>query len=99
MVQFLRGVEVPVEIGHHSVTGALHGHTLIVQVWTPADVDLDAFKADVVRDLAFMEDGLLEDIVGRTFEDVARSVLSTIKSAVRVRVSLPSRGHAIEAWL
>lgn len=97
MTDFARGVTIPLEIAHHSVNGALHGHTLLIEVWTRADADLDTLKDTLTARLAFMENGTLEQHVGRTFEDVARRVLAEIPAADRVVVRLPSRGHAVEA--
>lgn len=97
MTNFARGVTIPVEIAHYSVNGALHGHTLMIEVWTRVDIDLDVLKATLTARLSFMEDGTLEQNVGRTFEDVAARVLAEIPAADRVIVRLPSRGHAVEA--
>jgi hypothetical protein len=96
-VKFTRSVVVPIEIAHHSVDGVLHGHTLIVEVSTRDNFDLDTLKSVVMEKLAFMENGPLEDTVGRTFEDIAARVLSLFPEAYRVSVHLPSRGHTIEA--
>jgi hypothetical protein len=96
-MSLLRAVEVPIEIAHHSITGAIHGHTLMLTVWTRDAVDLDQWRADVAEAVAYMENGFLEDRVGRTFEDVALAVLDRVEAAERVQVRLPSRGHIIEA--
>lgn len=96
-MQYRRAATVAVEIAHHSVTGALHGHTLMITAWTRRDVDLDAWKAELAAAVAFMENGALEDVVGRTFEEVAAAVLTILPGADRVQVGLPSRGHTIEA--
>jgi hypothetical protein len=93
---FERSVTVPIEIAHHSISGALHGHTLMVEVWTRANVDLDAWKEKVSAAVAFMENGPLEQTVGRTFEEVAVFIFTKVPGVSRVAVRLPSRGHSVE---
>jgi hypothetical protein len=95
-MNILRAASISLEVAHHSPEGVLHGHSLMVEAWTPDCVCLDAWKAEMTSRLAVFETGPLEATAGRTFEDVAIKVLELLPSATRVIVRLPSRGHAVE---
>jgi hypothetical protein len=92
----LRAATVAIEVAHRSPEGVLHGHSLSIEAWTPRDTCLDAWRDEMARALAPLENGPLENTVGRTFEDIARHALEVLPDAVRVIVRLPSRGHAVE---
>ncbi len=96
-VKILRAATVPFEMCHRGLDGALHGHSLLVEVWTAEDCDLDAFKADVERIAQTICAGPIEGtIYGRTFEDIGAAVLDLCDRATRVTVRLPTRGHVVE---
>ena len=93
----LRAATVPIEIAHRGLDGVMHGHSLTAEVWTAAEVDLDAWR-ETVRLVAAVMEGQLETTIGaRTFEGVAASILDRLPEACRVVVRLPTRGHCIEA--
>lgn len=88
---------VPIEIAHHGIDGSLHGHTLVAEVWTHIAVDLDCWKKAVEGHVEPLERDKLENIAGRTFEDVVGFIFTQCPDAYKVTIRLPSRGHAIEA--
>ncbi len=93
----LRAATVPIEIAHRGVDGVMHGHSLTAEVWTAAEVDLDAWR-ETVRAVTHAMEGQLEMTIGvRTFEGVATSILDHLPEACRVVVRLPTRGHCVEA--
>ena len=93
---FTRAATVPLEIAHLGLDGVLHGHSLTAEVWTRDDVDLDAWRALVTEAAGRVEGRLEATIQGRTFEDVAVAMLTSLPTACRVVVRLPTRGHAVE---
>ena len=92
----LRAATVPIEIAHRGLDGVMHGHSLTAEVWTAAEVDLDAWRAMVGSVTAGMEGQLEATIGARTFEGVAASILDRLPDACRVVVRLPTRGHCVE---
>ena len=92
----LRAATVPVEIAHRGLDGVLHGHSLTAEVWTATEVDLDAWKREVAAIASEIEGQVEETIGGRSFEDIAETILTRLPSACRVVIRLPTRGHAIE---
>ena len=95
-VKFMRAVTVPLKIRHLGDDGVLHGHSLLLEVWTDRIVCLDAWRASVASRLAHIEGQLETTISGRTFEDVAEAALKALPDAVRAVVRIPTRGHAVE---
>ena len=93
---FRRAATVPLEIAHLGLDGVLHGHSLTAEVWTRAEMDLDAWRAEITAVATELEGRLEETIQGRSFEDVARALLDRLPSADRVVVRLPTRGHVVE---
>ncbi len=94
---FARAATVPLEIAHHGIDGRLHGHSLTVEAWTAHDVDLDVWRARLERVVAAIEGPIERTIGGRTFEDIAAAVLHGLPEADRAVISLPTRGHRVEA--
>ncbi len=95
-VTFRRAATVPLEIAHLGLDGVLHGHSLTAEVWTRAEIDLDAWRAEVSAVAVDVEGRLEQTIAGRSFEDVARALLERLPGADRVVVRLPTRGHVVE---
>ena len=95
-LRLLRASTVPLEVAHRGVDGLMHGHSLVAEVWTEADVDLDDWCAVLRRATTAME-GQLETTIGaRTFEDVAAAILAAVPAACRVVLRLPTRGHCVD---
>lgn len=95
MKTITRSVTVPIEVAHRSVEGHIHGHTLTAEVVTAEMVDLDVLQARLAKAVKPLENGFLENIAGRTFEDVAAFVQRAMPGVSCVIIRLPSRGHAI----
>lgn len=95
-MKYARGVTVALEMAHHGMDGKLHGHSLLLEVWTRDELDLDAWKAQVAAVVDQMEGKLEDTIEGRTFEEVGAALLRALPQADRVVVRLPSRGHLVE---
>jgi hypothetical protein len=93
---FARAATVPLEVAHLGTDGVLHGHSLTAEVWTLESVDLDAWRAQVTEAAARIEGRLEATIQGRTFEDVAMTLLTSLPAAHRVVIRLPTRGHTVE---
>ena len=91
-----RAATVPLEIAHLGTDGRMHGHSLTAEVWTEAEVDLDDWRDQIAVVAAGIEGRLEQTIQGRTFEDVAQTMLDRLPDATRVVVRLPTRGHAVE---
>jgi hypothetical protein len=97
-VKVLRAATVPLEIAHLGTDGVLHGHSLLAELWTEAEVDLDHWREEIRVAAATIEGQLEATIKARTFEDVAMTLLTALPAACRVVIRLPTRGHAIELW-
>jgi hypothetical protein len=95
-MMFTRAATVPLEIAHLGTDGVLHGHSLTAEVWTHDSVDLDVWREQVAEVAARIEGRLEATIHGRTFEDVALTLLTSLPTAHRVVIRLPTRGHAVE---
>ena len=92
-----RAATVALEVAHRGLDGTLHGHSLTIEAWTDAMVDLDAWREELEAVAAGIE-GLLEQTIGgRTFEAVAGAVLDRLPGCTRVVLRLPTRGHVVEA--
>jgi hypothetical protein len=96
-MKFLRAATISLEVAHMGLDGILHGHSLVVEVWTENELCLDAWRARIEERTAYIEGQLEKTISGRTFEDVAVAILSALPEAVRVIVTVPTLGHRVEA--
>ena len=97
MTAFTRSASVLIDITHDSLDGVRHGHVLVITAGTEAPVDLDAHKAALEAICFPLSQGPLEEICGRTFEDVAQWVLDRMPDVNTVIVALPEFSHRIEA--
>ena len=91
-------VTTNVECSHRDAHGRIHGHSYVVEVWTPAGPDMPAL-ATLLREIAGPVDhSMLEDSIGSTLmEDMAIWFLERVPNATRVIVRRPTLGFAAEA--
>lgn len=91
-------VTANIECGHKDAIGRIHGHSYVVEVWSPAGPDLVTLNA-FVRDVAAgVDHTMLEDSIGSpNMEDVAAWFLAKVPTASRVIVRRPTLGFAVEA--
>src|SRR4051812_49273103 len=93
---FSRAVTVPLEIAHFGLNGKMHGHSLLVEVWTTKETCLNAFRSEVTAKLAHIEGQLEVTINGRTFEELATAAMTAIPEATRIIIRLPTAGYWVE---
>jgi hypothetical protein len=94
-VRIARAVTVEVEVAYRGTDGALHGHSLTVEVWTDRPCCPDAWKARVVEALSEAEVSVLGTPC-TPLEGLAAAALDAIPEAFKAVVRLPTRGHVVE---
>jgi 6-pyruvoyl-tetrahydropterin synthase len=91
-------VTANVECGHVDAMGRVHGHSYVVEVWSPAGPDLVTLHAFVHGVASSVDHSMLEDSVGSPkMEDLATHFLLKVPTATRVVVRRPTLGFAAEA--
>ena len=90
-------VTANLECGHRDPDGRIHGHSYIVEVWTPAGAALPTLAAQVRELASGVDHTMLEDSVGSRMEDVAAWFLARVPDATRVIVRRPTLGFTTEA--
>ena len=91
-------VTTNLECSHRDPDGRIHGHSYVLEVWTPAGPDLPTL-AETVRAIATEVDHtMLKDSIGSPrMEDIAAWFLARVPGASRVIVRRPTLGFAAEA--
>ena len=95
-MRICRAATVPLEIAHLGTDGVLHGHSLVAELWTEMDLDLDRWREEVAAVAGSIEGRLEATIEARTFEDVALAFLRRLPDACRAVIRLPTRGHVVD---
>jgi 6-pyruvoyl-tetrahydropterin synthase len=91
-------VTTNVECSHRDTDGRIHGHSYVVEVWTPSGPDLPTLAATVREIAAVVDHSMLEDSIGSPMmEDMARWFLDRVPHATRVIVRRPTLGFVVEA--
>lgn len=91
-------VTTNVECSHRDTDGRIHGHSYVVEVWTPAGPDLPALAATLRAIAACVDHSMLEDSIGSPLmEDMALWFLDRVPNATKVIVRRPTLGFAAEA--
>lgn len=92
-----RSVTVNAECAHYDAGGALHGHSYVVECWTPEEVDMVSFAGSVRAVAAKVDHTLLEQSVGDpTMESLGIWFLDQDSRMSRVVVRRPTIGFAVE---
>lgn len=91
-------VTTNLECSHRDSDGRIHGHSYVVEVWTPAGPDLPTLAETVRAVAAEVDHTMLEDSIGSPLmEDIAAWFLERAPGASRVIVRRPTLGFAAEA--
>jgi 6-pyruvoyl-tetrahydropterin synthase len=91
-------VSTNLECAHRDPDGRIHGHSYMVEVWTPAGADLPALAAQVHALASGVDHTMLKDSIGSPrMEGVAAWFLARVPGATRVIVRRPTLGFAAEA--
>lgn len=91
-------VTANIECAHRDSLGRIHGHSYLVEVWTPAGADLMTLDSFVRGIVGTVDHSMLEDSIGgQRMEDIAEWFLAKVPAATRIVVRRPTLGYVCEA--